>query len=197
MNLKVVPPSTFELPTGKSLNHSSGKLLDVYDDLFSNFERKNMYSFMKSSLFRADGYDAYAMPLEMQMYSSFSEDDLGNLGFMDKAPVRALRDKYGLDDMELKRIRVNLSTPSERNRPHTDGDGVTLLYYANLEWDLTWGGHTLFLDDNADDVDTVIGFKPGRIAIFDGSIPHMLITPSPLCPTYRMSFALQFGKKNA
>lgn len=191
MNLDLAPV--------KGFSHSSGKIFDVYDDLFSVFERDRFYTFMKSSLFKIDGSDSGddGNRLELQVFSSFSNEDLKNLGFLDNAPMRKILVKYGLNDMSLKQIRVNMSVPSERNRPHIDTDGITVLYYANLQWDLSWGGHTLFLNDSGDDVDSVIGFKPGRIAVFDGSIPHMIVTPSPLCPTYRISFALQFERKNA
>ena len=91
--------------------------------------------------------------------------------------------------------RINLSAPHQKNRIHTDEDALTLVYYVNPKWDFTWGGHTLFMDDLLQEAEYTCIYKPGRVVIFDGTIPHMIMNESSLCPDYRLTFAIQWKTK--
>lgn len=176
----------------KTVVHSRGKVIDVYDGLFSHHEQIQFSDFIKKSFFKIDGYDQNALPLEMQLHSQYSFEDTLSMGFTSHPAYFALDEKYGLSGMEIVQSRVNLTTPSEKNRVHTDNTGITILYYANMEWDTSWGGHTLFMDDSLQDAEFTCLYKSGRVIVFDGSIPHMIMTPSNICPTYRTTFAIQY-----
>lgn len=168
--------------------------VDVYDNIFSSWETREFFEFIQNSIFKIDGRDDFAIPLEMQMYSLFDEADLNSLGIQDNPKFRAIQEKYGVLDMQLKNLRVNVTTPAERNRIHTDMDGITILYYANLEWRPEWGGHTLFTDDLRDEFEGIVSYKPNRVVVFDGKVPHMILTPSVICPTFRLSLAFQYER---
>lgn len=172
--------------------HSSGKTLDVYDNIFSYEEVESFARFIKNSQFRIDGNDTYDMPLEMQTYSPYNHQDVWNMGFYNTEAYKCIHKRYNLDNMDCASIRINLTTPSERNRVHIDSRGLTLLYYANPVWEIDWGGHTLFMNDTMTDAEYTCLCKPSRLIVFDGTIPHMILTPSSLCPTYRTSFAIQY-----
>lgn len=177
-----------------SVKHSANRVIDVYDGLFTHHEVLQFFGFIRKSVFTVDGYDQNAMPLEMQFHSKFSWEDTLAMGFTNHNAYFSLDERYGLSQMEVVQSRVNLTTPSEKNRVHTDNKGITIVYYANPSWEIDWGGHTLFMDDQMQEAEFTCLCKAGRLVIFDGSIPHMIMTPSNICPTYRTTFAIQFGE---
>lgn len=174
----------------KSITVSGKRFINVYDDVFSYQDRFNLINFFKKSLYRPTSGDTYD---EEQFYSSFSVLDVKNSGIKSMPGFKEIGEKFNIFDKNVKQIRVNLTTPAEKNRIHADGFGITLLYYANLEWKVDWGGHTLFLDESLQEVEFVSLYKPNRVVVFDGSIPHMIMTPSNLCPTLRYSFVIQIS----
>lgn len=180
----------------KSIAHSSNKIIDIYDNAFTFAEMDRFSEYINKAWYKIDGADNQAMPLEMQTYSPFQQEDVNNMEFYQTKTFKELNAKYKLFDMNIMKIRVNLTTPSERNRIHVDAlsnsGGLTLMYYANPKWELDWGGHTLFMNDNISDAEYTCICKPSRVIVFDGTIPHMIMTPSSLCPTYRTTFVIQY-----
>ena len=180
-----------------SHKHSSGKIIDIYDNVFSFAEMDRFQEYINNANFRIDGADNEAIPLEMQTYSKFTHDDCNAMEFYQTNAYKKLNDKYEFYNMNCKQIRVNLTTPAEKNRLHVDAltGGLTLMYYANKKWELDWGGHTLFMNDVMGDAEFTCICKPNRLIVFDGTIPHMIMTPSNLCPTYRTTFVIQYVVK--
>nr|BAR30208.1 prolyl hydroxylase homologue [uncultured Mediterranean phage uvMED] len=178
----------------KEVKHSTGKIIDVYDDLFSYRDVLGYWKFITRSLYMIDEPDNFAMPLELKFYSLYSWDDTKLLGFTNHPSFLKLDEKYNFSQYQLVQCRINLSTPHQKNRIHTDEDGLTLVYYVNPKWDFTWGGHTLFMDDLLQEAEYTCIYKPGRVVIFDGTIPHMIMNESSLCPDYRLTFAIQWRK---
>jgi hypothetical protein len=174
----------------KIVSAKNEKLIRVYDNVFSYEERNDLFEFIRSSLYKTTGADDGQ---GYQIFSVFSNLDLENFNIKNMGDFKTIVDKFNLNDRSTKQIRVNLSSPAEKNRIHSDRSGITLLYYANLEWQIDWGGHTLFLDEDLQEARYVCFYKPNRIVVFDGTIPHMIMTPSPLCPTLRYSFVIQFS----
>ena len=84
---------------------------------------------------------------------------------------------------------------SENPDVHVDssikGD-KTLLYYMNREWKHEWGGETIFLDDNSNEIEYITPYVPGRIIVFDSTIPHAARQQSFAGPTYRFTLAIKF-----
>lgn len=180
----------------KIIQFESGKSVDIYDDLFTFAEIHHLEYFVKNSLFKSNGSDGtnYAH-LANQIYSTYSQDDLQNMGILNMDGFKFINDKYKLFEKNIGQIRVNLSAPSEKNMVHSDHiAGKTLIYYVNSLWDVSWGGHTLFMDEKLEDAKHTCLFKTGRLVVFDGAIPHMIMTPSSLCPTFRYSFVIQTMK---
>lgn len=100
----------------------------------------------------------------------------------------------------LYRAYCNLSTYGDMLFTHTDSqpgeEGLTALWYLAPQWDPEWGGETLLFDESGDPL-FVIGFKPGRLAIFDARIRHAGRPPSRVCVLPRLTFALKFGPEKA
>lgn len=170
---------------------SSGKILHIHDDLFTYDQKTAWFGFALKSAYQTDGGDEAAnYKKTFQIYSQFSQQDVDAMGFKNSDGYKFLDKKYELSRRTVKQTRVNLSYSGEPNGVHSDRPGLTLVYYANNVWDLNWGGHTLFMDDNLSEPEYTCLFKPGRVAIFDGSIPHMIMTP--VAPCHRLTFAIQF-----
>jgi hypothetical protein len=177
----------------KSIDFGNNKSVDIYDGLFTFAEMSGWFTFIQNSLYRVDGKDSeHYRPYADQVFSRYSMDDLKRMGMLESEGFQFINKKYGLIDKEIQTIRVNLSTPAEKNIVHTDTlQGKTFIFYANLDWQLEWGGHTLFMDEKLTDAKCTCLYKPGRVVVFDGAIPHMIMTPTVLCPTNRYTFVIQ------
>ncbi|HTW39179.1 MAG TPA: 2OG-Fe(II) oxygenase [Steroidobacteraceae bacterium] len=79
---------------------------------------------------------------------------------------------------------------------HTDcapGAGeLTALWFIAPEWNVEWGGETLFFDSSMD-AQVAVSPRPGRLVLFDGSLPHVGRPPNRICyvPRYTLAYKLQ------
>lgn len=176
----------------KEIALSDGKVLTIYDDVYSFDDQVTFLTFFRHSLYKIDGSDHGVHDLNEQVYSLFSVQDVTNLGVINNGNFKKISDDFNLSNREIKQLRVNFGNPMDKNRIHTDQHGLTVLYYANLEWDIEWGGHTLFLDPTGKESEYLCLYKPSRVIVFDGTIPHLILNPTRVCPHNRYSFVMQF-----
>ena len=79
---------------------------------------------------------------------------------------------------------------------HTDcppGAGeLTALWFITPEWNVEWGGETLFFDSSMD-AQVAVSPRPGRLVLFDGTLPHVGRPPNRICyvPRYTFAYKLQ------
>ncbi|HYB32079.1 MAG TPA: 2OG-Fe(II) oxygenase [Steroidobacteraceae bacterium] len=79
---------------------------------------------------------------------------------------------------------------------HTDcppGAGeLTALWFIAPEWNVEWGGETVFFDSSMD-AQVVVSPRPGRLVLFDGALPHAGRPPNRICfaPRYTLAYKLQ------
>ncbi len=177
----------------KLITTKSGKSIFVYDNLFTYNERIRFYQFMRSSSFRihnSDGINAY---LRNQFYSQYSVQDVDNLGIKDTEGYKRLDTIHKFSQRDLIQSRVNCTTPHEQCGYHIDYSkgSSTFLYYGNLKWDLTWSGQTIFGSEDLNEIEYASFFIPGRVIVFDGSIPHMIVPPNMYAEEVRLSFSIQ------
>ena len=82
---------------------------------------------------------------------------------------------------------------------HTDGkfqgDIITVMFYLNKIWDITYGGETNFLDQPRKNILFSVIPKPSRALIFDGWYPHCAREVSRSCIELRMVATFKFKKK--
>lgn len=182
----------------KTVYTSTGKQIHIYDDVYDYNTRNKFYEFLANSLYSINGGDNDRLETkgEYNIYSKFTESDLHNMGFLSVPESAFILDQ--VKNMSIAQVRVNLSTLYDKNRFHVDTtsyaskEGITMLYYANMKWDIEAGGHTLFADDELENIEYCAVYKPGRVVMFDGSIPHCIMSPNIIAPAYRLSFAIQF-----
>jgi hypothetical protein len=175
---------------------SEGRSIHVFDDLFTFNERTHMHTFIKNSLYSAQGADnSYNDETTSQLFSRWSENELDAFGLF-KLPGAAKLLPL-IDGRKILQIRCNLTTLSEINDFHVDGvnkDPLTILYYANVIWQPSWGGYTLFANDLVTNIEYASLYTPGRVIVFDGRIPHCICTPTRAAKEHRYSFAVQYER---
>jgi hypothetical protein len=182
----------------KTVYTESGKEIHIFDELYDFRERTFFYNFMIKSLYRFNISDTSLLENrgEYGLYSDYSVDDVNRIEILTSEHAKPLL-PY-LAGMSIKQARINLSTLYDKNRFHLDTDSakkaVTFLYYANLNWDIESSGHTLFSNEDKTEIEHCIMYKPGRVVIFDGKIPHCILSPNTVSPAYRLSFAIQFAE---
>jgi Rps23 Pro-64 3,4-dihydroxylase Tpa1-like proline 4-hydroxylase len=96
--------------------------------------------------------------------------------------------------LRLAKANVNLSTPADTHWAHDHRNQIVLLYYVNKHWKHEWAGETLFYNDDLSEVECASIYKPGRIVVFDGEIPHTIRPQSINAPVYRFTLSLFFDK---
>lgn len=106
-------------------------------------------------------------------------------------------------DVTLLDAYINSSTVIDSDLAHLDTNDTpgtneyyTLLIYPNIEWDINWGGETLFYDNSCEEIVAAIRPKPGRVVLFNSSIYHSARPPQSHCPFSRYTIALKLKIKN-
>jgi hypothetical protein len=166
----------------------TGKKIYVFDDVFEHNWRRNAFKYILKSKFSL-GWTDQEDPAHYQQYlhSEFSMEEVDELGIL-----KNIRDERAHKLIENKKIHLAVTNLSHHSdvyfvHPHTN---TTLLYYANPYWKEEWAGETLFYNESTTEVVYTSVYKPGRLIIFDGSIPHTIRAPSRSAPQYRFTFAM-------
>ncbi|WP_052107932.1 2OG-Fe(II) oxygenase [Aerolutibacter daejeonensis] len=95
------------------------------------------------------------------------------------------------------RAYTNVASYGDMLFTHTDclpgmGD-LTALWYICDEWDIEWGGETVFYDQQGE-LAAAVRPRPGRLAVFDGAILHAGRPPNRICYKPRYTFAIKFER---
>jgi len=95
-------------------------------------------------------------------------------------------------------ITLNKSSFGTSDLVHVDSNdnnNYTILAYVNSEWNIDWGGETLFYDSNLQEIVKATIPKPGRVVIFDSTLPHSARPPQIHCQYSRCVLAIKLVKK--
>lgn len=175
----------------KDVTVCDNKKIHIFDNLFSFEERYKFHDFITSSYFRINGSDDSSNLYRNQIYSSFNSQDMENMTFYETKGFQTVDSLFSLSSRKIHQIRVNCCLPTESSEVHKDFS-LTLLYYVNLKWQINHGGHTIFLNESLSDIEYTSAYVPGRLIIFDGSIPHMIILPNNQANAARLSLVIQY-----
>lgn len=95
-----------------------------------------------------------------------------------------------------QRAYVNCSVFGDSYYAHRDCGAqehhVTALYYANLEWNMDWGGETIYYNDD-EDAELAILPRPGRLVVARGAILHRGCVPTRCCHEERYTLAYKLN----
>ena len=105
------------------------------------------------------------------------------------------------DKFEFANAYVNLGLVNDSHEIHVDAPRrnmeKTMLIYPNTEWGLNHGGETVFYEEDRTEMVYLNPYVPGRICIFDGSIPHCAKPQALIGPKYRFTIAIKFVNTNS
>ena len=186
----------------KKIEVENKKIIEIYDDIFSAKEllhfhvyaQRSSYQLIRTSTGRRE--DAAICTLKCNLTHQQSLTDLKLISshnfiyFLKIAAEKNLR---------LSRSYINLCTMEDLFPFHTDGfdeESLTMLYYMNTKWDPMWEGETHFGNESMTEIVATSSFIPGRIAIFNPTIPHKSSQPSSLAGQFRFTYAMFFVSKN-
>ena len=122
--------------------------------------------------------------------------------FMDLSETNMKEMFYGsldfLEDYDLERIYANGQISGQDGYPHKDSqddDTMTLMYYPMPKWDISWGGETVFFDENNE---MFLSFlpKPNSALFFNSNILHFGRSPSGNCDEFRITIALKLKRRS-
>lgn len=114
--------------------------------------------------------------------------------------TRALAAMVGAQGYRPYRAYTNVASYGDMLFTHTDclpeQHDVTALWYLARDWDLEWGGETVFFTD-AGEIACAVRPRPGRLVLFDGAIRHVGRPPNRICYAPRYTFAIKFERASA
>lgn len=175
----------------KEVTVDRGKKVFVFDDLFDHEWRSKAYVFATKSKYTIGWQDSPAIEKAQHKYlhCAMSQEDVENFDIFTQLQ------RLGNPDIDrmvagkaVSRTVINLSVPTDAYFAHNHR-GTSLLYYINPTWEEGWAGETLFYNESLTEIAHASMYKPGRLVIFDGSIPHALRPQSGAAPGYRFTFA--------
>ena len=86
---------------------------------------------------------------------------------------------------------LNIVSPGDIHYTPTHYGEQVALYYVNLDWRDGWYGETMFYDPyDSSKIVYTSSYKPGRIVLFDGRIPHSIRPQSSIVPKFRLTVSL-------
>lgn len=173
---------------------TEGKHIWVFDNLCTQAESSELYKSLMASAFKRDeiarpdtkDYRHWAVNLNDMLFKSL--------------PVyqRCLEviEKVTSKRYQAYRSYVNYASFGDMLFSHTDclpeSDELTVLVYICEEWNIEWGGETMFYNSE-DDCVFACTPKPGRVVIFNGAIKHVGRPPNRICykPRYTLAFKME------
>jgi len=178
----------------KELWLEGGKAIRVYDDLFSLNFRLAAFQFAAESKFTIGWSDGITdtQAKHKYMHSMFSLEDVERLGIIEQIKLSPAGAE--LHGYKLVKTVLNLSTSTDVHFAHAHAEDKILLYYVNIEWRDGWHGETLFYNEACKEIVYANMYTPGRLIVFNGSIPHAIRPQSVEGPLHRFTLSLIFNK---
>jgi hypothetical protein len=156
----------------------------VYDNIFTDRENLDIYELVSRSNFYRSNVDVHVLPnrdVDVKWRSDITPMDTLINFTLEK--YKSSIDIFNWQNVSIKSHYINFSVPSTVDMIHADSRGLeknsfTILHYANYQWDKNWHGQTNFYSENLDEICFSSMVRPGRIIVFDGTIPHSATAPS-------------------
>jgi len=172
------------------------RTIDIYDNLFEFKDSAAIYSYVKKSLYSLDRTPSNSVVQSKQFTTLLSQYNIFDLLHIEFFKPKQIQKIICENKFRLHRAYVNLSTSQDVYHYHVDSTNdldKTMLYYCNSYWEENWEGETHFGDNNAQEILASVSFKPNRLVVFNGSVPHKSSQPSAFAPEYRFVLTLKFS----
>lgn len=170
--------------------------ISIHDGLVDNDLLHSIYNILRDGAFSpsqlsyVNGPEYRSMIMNLRDVDSPAFDELKQIVY-NIVPEAHL---YYLD-----RLYANATTMSDVPYPHSDSDfkdDLTILYYANTYWDITYGGETVFLSDSRDEIIKSVIPKAGRLVVFNSAIPHCPRVHNRIGPNHRFTIAFKLVRRS-
>lgn len=181
---------------------SDGRNIHVFDNVLDYKAQYYFYRYIKNLSYKCNNVDVATNNNSgfFKFRSDIAPEQETNMKFFDS--IQSNRCLSLIENYKIHSMYVNLGIPTDSHQLHTDIAGsltsldecLTLLYYVNCDWDINWGGETLFYNNDLSNIEYTSLFKPGRIIIFDGAIPHSARPQTFSSNQYRFTLACKFIK---
>lgn len=141
-------------------------VIDAYVDIFTDEERQEIQQYLKSPNWQFGHVSQKADIHKKFWIMNLAEHEFFNTYLFKK--IQSLTEK----NFDLLNVYANGQTYGQSGSWHLDSENLndyTFLYYANLKWNASWGGETVFNVNN-----TLQYFipKPNSGLLFPSSIWH-------------------------
>jgi len=171
---------------------SSGRKIYVFRDVYDYQRQLNLldwcvrqpYTFRPANEGVLVGLKS---DLVLSAHPNLDASQLGEQFELHSDSLKPIKETIG-PNRELKAhwINANVSKTSPNFHPDSFREGsLSMLYYANVKWDLSWDGYTVWASDDLKSIEHVEFPEPGKVVIFDSSIPHKPTAASPEAPSFR------------
>lgn len=140
----------------------------VYDHCYNLENRQHFYQIISTSLFR---------PSEGSMISTYYSFDLANLGMISNRSSPEIMNS--IVGKTLVSTRARCQTAGDLTRPSVIKSQFThMIYMANLEWPVEWGGHLIILDSQGLEAQGAVIYRPGRVVEIAQGMTYFLELPN-------------------
>ena len=160
----------------------------VIDNFLLPYEHEQMHVYCAKSLYSSEHTSSPHQELfSPRLVSNLTTDQVNSLP-LTKAFNDTLKELNIKTEIEC--VYINLCTKDTVCVEHVDASfpGITMLYYPNTQWDLSWGGETLFINAQKE-IQVASIFKPNRAIFFDPRILHTGRAPTSAAKAYRYNIA--------
>jgi len=175
-----------------------GRDIIIMDEAFKFGEHHALYDICMSLKYSCTSYSNFDIQdiTDKRMRADLTQDDnLCNIIFNDYR-IKQFQQFIKPDEYSYSHAYVNLGLVNDSHEIHVDGTTpgqvMTMLIYPNTEWELNHGGETVFYKEDRKEMVYLNPYKPGRICLFEGSIPHCAKPQALIGPKYRFTIAVKF-----
>ena len=155
-------------------------MIQVYDDFFSEDIRAQIFSKLMEPHWHLKGGSGEDL--------FWHYDNLEKQEYFNKFLYELICKKLNRKFKGIKRIYANGQTGGQCGTPHYDDGDLTFLYYPAPEWNITWQGHLIFLNEKKEG-ERIVFHKPNRSVLFSGKIEHYADAPIRFFNGLRISLA--------
>ena len=152
--------------------------IHVIDNYFDKLDIDAHYFYFRDQIswsFTGSGVDKFKWR-KFEYYLNFNN---GVERYFKKNTQNILKNMNIYDLLKVERVYASANPYGTVHDSHKDYSkelnskgGITVMYYLNNFWDFKFGGETVFLDTNTQDIFKSVIPKPGRVIVFDGNIEH-------------------------
>lgn len=168
---------------------STGRNIHVFREVYDYTHQVNLLKWSLRQQYRFNpGNDSLLLTSKAEMVLSCGRmpatDEFKEMMRFDE--IDGLNDIIGDRKIDRHWINCDISKGSSHFHPDAFEKGsLSLLYYLNCEWDLSWDGYTVWASDDLKDIEHIESLEPGKMVLFDSLIPHKPTAVSSTAPSFR------------